>query len=42
VSIVPCGALPFDQLDQPGRDDVALVAGKRGHQMQDAHGLEDK
>ena len=42
LRFVTGGALPFHQLDQPGRNDVALGAGKRGHQVQDAHGLEDK
>src|SRR5256886_14483484 len=41
LCIMPRRALPLDQLDQPRRDDVALIARERGHQMKDAHRLED-
>src|SRR5690349_22688326 len=33
-------AQSLEQLDQPGRDDIALVAGKSGDDMKDSHGGE--
>ena len=38
--LVPCRAESLQELDEPGRDDIALVAGKSGDDVKDPHGAE--
>ena len=37
LSIDPLSTQPLEQLDEPGSDDVALLAGKRGGDVEYAH-----